>query len=154
MFATYPPTIVVSTWPGAFITEVVGTALLLVSVFATTDPRNDVPFHVIPLVVGFTVMSLGIAFGSNSAFALNPARDWGPRLYTSMAGWGSAPWTVSRAYFMLFTGGDGRRSGHERPRGHVACATQVPWDGAHAKATSASHWSFDGCAHLHMCYRP
>ncbi len=42
-----------------------------------------------PILVGATVLVIGIAFGFNAGYAINPARDLGPRLFTFVAGWGS-----------------------------------------------------------------
>jgi glycerol uptake facilitator-like aquaporin len=43
-----------------------------------------------PLCVGALVVLIGMTFGYNSGYAINPARDFGPRLFTAMAGWGMA----------------------------------------------------------------
>ena len=41
-----------------------------------------------PLLVGALVVLIGMTFGFNAGYAINPARDFGPRLFTAMAGWG------------------------------------------------------------------
>ena len=41
-------------------------------------------------LVGLLVVAIGVAFGFNAGYAINPARDFGPRLFTFVAGWGSA----------------------------------------------------------------
>lgn len=38
--------------------------------------------------MGFVVLVIGQSMGFNSGYAVNPARDLGPRLFTAMAGWG------------------------------------------------------------------
>jgi glycerol uptake facilitator-like aquaporin len=38
---------------------------------------------------GLVVMNIGIAFGYNCGYAINPARDFAPRLFTLMAGFGN-----------------------------------------------------------------
>lgn len=89
IWATYPQPFL-STFPGGFIDQVVGTALLVLVIFALVDKRNTPPApHVAPVVVGLLVVLIGAAYGLNSGYAINPARDLGPRLFTAVAGWGS-----------------------------------------------------------------
>jgi MIP family channel proteins len=88
IFATYPQPFL-STFPGGFIDQVVGTALLVMGIFAITDQRNAAPpSSFAPIVVGALVLLIGATFGFNSGYAINPARDFGPRLFTAVAGWG------------------------------------------------------------------
>lgn len=58
--------------------------------FAITDHKNvgAVPHWAIPPMVGAVVLGLVLSFEYNCGAALNPARDFGPRLFTAMAGWG------------------------------------------------------------------
>lgn len=89
IFATYPRPFL-STFPGGFIDQVVGTAILMGAIFAISDARNvPPPAGLAPFVVGLLVIAIGAAFGFNSGYAINPARDFGPRLFTAMAGWGA-----------------------------------------------------------------
>ncbi|KAF3834069.1 hypothetical protein F7725_025273 [Dissostichus mawsoni] len=68
---------------------VIGTAALLLCVLALGDRRNSpLPDGAQPVLVGAAVLVIGISMGSNSGYALNPARDFGPRLFTYIAGWG------------------------------------------------------------------
>jgi glycerol uptake facilitator protein len=77
-------------WFGPFLDEVIGTALLICVLFALTDERNQPPkANLAPFVVGLVVVAIGISFGANSGYAINPARDLGPRLLAGIAGWGS-----------------------------------------------------------------
>ncbi|XP_075995655.1 aquaporin-10b isoform X1 [Genypterus blacodes] len=87
IFSTYPADYL-SLW-GGVVDQIVGTAALLVCVLALGDPRNG-PLHpgLEPILVGATVMVIGVSMGSNSGYAINPARDFGPRLFTFIAGWG------------------------------------------------------------------
>jgi MIP family channel proteins len=89
IFATYPQPFL-STFPGGFIDQVVGTALLVGVILGITDRRNSpAPAGLTPVIVGLLVVAIGVAFGFNSGYAINPARDFGPRLFTFVAGWGS-----------------------------------------------------------------
>jgi hypothetical protein len=72
-------------------------------VCAITDKSNikvtpeyhcyQVTKQLVPLYVGFTVLGLGICFGYNCGYAVNPARDLAPRLFTALAGWGPGVFT-------------------------------------------------------------
>ncbi|HWG23886.1 MIP/aquaporin family protein [Actinospica sp.] len=80
----------VSEW-GAFRDQIIGTALLLFLVYAVTDSRNTAPIgNLAPVVVGFIVVAIGMAWGTDAGYAINPARDFGPRLASYFTGYGSA----------------------------------------------------------------
>jgi glycerol uptake facilitator protein len=66
--------------------QVLGTALLLMLIFAITDERNQPPAALTPLMVGLVVVVIGMSFGGMHGYAINPARDFGPRLFTVLAG--------------------------------------------------------------------
>jgi glycerol uptake facilitator protein len=67
--------------------QTIGTALLLIIVFAVTDKRNLAPSGTIsPILVGLGVVAIGMSFGGLHGYAINPARDFGPRLLTVVAG--------------------------------------------------------------------
>jgi glycerol uptake facilitator len=76
----------------AFTAEVVCTAILALVVFAVTDGRNPAApaAYLAPLVIGLTVAALISVIGPLTQCCLNPARDFGPRLFTYFAGWGTA----------------------------------------------------------------
>lgn len=100
IFATYPaPYLSVF---GGFIDQVVGTALLVASVFFLTDERNaPPPTGLTPILVGIVVMAIGMAYGANAGYAINPARDFGPRLFTLMAGWGGGVFTAGGGWWWV-----------------------------------------------------
>ena len=76
---------------GAFRDQVIGTAILLFLVLAVTDSRNTAPLaNFGPLIVGLIVVAIGFAWGTNAGYAINPARDFGPRLATFFTGYGGA----------------------------------------------------------------
>ncbi len=75
----------------AFLDQIVGTAILVFVVFALTTAWNNPPMaNLGPVVVGFTVVAIGMAFGANAGYAINPARDFGPRLASLITGYGGA----------------------------------------------------------------
>jgi glycerol uptake facilitator protein len=74
-------------WPFGLLDQVVGTALLLGLILAITEPRNPpVPPGLQPLAVGLVVVAIGVSWGGMHGYAINPARDLGPRLFTLAAG--------------------------------------------------------------------
>jgi MIP family channel proteins len=87
IFATYPQPFL--SLPGGFVDQVVGTALLLLVIFAFGDRRNAAPASGGPVLVGALVVAIGMTFGFNAGYAINPARDLGPRVLTAFAGWGN-----------------------------------------------------------------
>jgi MIP family channel proteins len=94
IFATYPQPFL-SVFPGGFIDQVVGTALLVACILGITDSRNSpAPAGFAPVIVGLLVVLIGATFGFNAGYAINPARDFGPRLFTAIAGWGSGVFTA------------------------------------------------------------
>jgi MIP family channel proteins len=89
IFATYPQDFL-RTFPDGLIDQVVGTALLIALIFALTDQKNLAPEgQIVPIHFGLLVVLIGMTFGFNAGYAINPARDLGPRLFTFVAGWGS-----------------------------------------------------------------
>jgi glycerol uptake facilitator protein len=67
--------------------QIIGTALLLFMILAITDERNQPPgANLTPVLIGAIVVVIGMGFGGLHGFAINPARDFGPRLFTVVAG--------------------------------------------------------------------
>nr|MBA2817666.1 Aquaglyceroporin [Candidatus Pantoea persica] len=92
IFSTYPnPHISVGQ---AFLVELVITAVLMAVIMALTDDGNGVPRGPLtPLLIGLLVAVIGGAMGPLTGFALNPARDFGPKLFAFFAGWGNVTFT-------------------------------------------------------------
>ncbi|XP_074542273.1 aquaporin-10b isoform X2 [Halichoeres trimaculatus] len=100
IFSTYPSDYL-SVW-GGIVDQVIGTAALLLCVLALGDKRNtSIPDSVQPVLVGAVVLVIGISMGSNSGYALNPARDLGPRLFTYIAGWGLEVFTAGGGWWWV-----------------------------------------------------
>jgi glycerol uptake facilitator protein len=89
IFATFPAKYFAGGIWGPLIDQIVGTAFLLIFVVAITDGRNLLPgSNLPPLIIGYAVFAVGTSFGANAGYAINPARDFGPRLLAYFAGWG------------------------------------------------------------------
>jgi len=108
IFATFPGGHM-STFP-AFMDQVMGGAILLLCVFALTDPRNaGVPKYFVPLLVGLVVGLIGMAYGIQCGYAINPARDFAPRLFalilygTKVFTFGNGKW-ISHFFWIPIVG--------------------------------------------------
>jgi len=85
VFTTFPqfPALV----SAGLLDQTIGTALLLLMVMAITDERNQPPgANLTPVLIGAIVVAIGMSFGGLHGYAINPARDFGPRLFTAVAG--------------------------------------------------------------------
>ncbi len=69
-----------------FLDQLIGTGLLVFLIFAIGDEGNLPVGNLGPLLVGLIVIAIGMAFGGMHGYAINPARDFGPRLFTVVAG--------------------------------------------------------------------
>jgi aquaporin-7 len=74
----------------------------MATVLAVTDQRNNAaPGWLAPVIVGGIVVAIGVAFGFNAGYAINPARDLGPRLFTALAGWGGGVFTAAGGWWWV-----------------------------------------------------
>ena len=92
VFSTLPGNGVlpISEW-GALRDQVIGTAILVLVIFAITDLLNTPPgANLAPLIIGLLVVAIGMAWGADAGYAINPARDFGPRLASYITGYGTA----------------------------------------------------------------
>ena len=91
VFSTLPATALgVSEW-GAFRDQIIGTAILLFLILAVTDVLGTPPgANLAPFIIGLIVVGIGMAWGANAGYAINPARDFGPRLASFFTGYGEA----------------------------------------------------------------
>ncbi len=88
IFATFPAPYFHGGWVGPFVDQVVGTGLLIMFIVALLDARNMAPVaNLGPLLIGLTVGAIGMTYGANAGYAINPARDFGPRLWAWLMGW-------------------------------------------------------------------
>lgn len=105
IFATFPAPYYNGGMIGPLIDQIVGTAFLLMFIVAIIDLRNTaVKANLGPLMIGFAVAAIGMSYGANAGYAINPARDFGPRLFAWMAGWGDValPGTVDGSFAWYF----------------------------------------------------
>ena len=91
MFSTGPA---IRNTTSNLLSEIIGTFVLVFGVFAIGGPSAPIT----PLVVGFLVVGIGLSLGGPTGYAINPARDLGPRIAHAVlpiAGKGSSDWEYS-----------------------------------------------------------
>ncbi len=70
----------------AFITEILGTAFLLLGIVGWIDSGGEKAGYLGGFIVGLVVVTVGLVLGGPSGYAINPARDFGPRLFGLLVG--------------------------------------------------------------------
>jgi glycerol uptake facilitator protein len=92
------------TIPSAFLDQIIGTAILVMVIFALTSAVNNPPLgNTAPLFIGLLVVGIGLGWGANAGYAINPARDFAPRLASWLTGYHDAWWSANgpELYFWL-----------------------------------------------------
>lgn len=80
----------------AFFAEFLGTALLALIIFGYTAKQNrNGPSGQTPIAIGMALTTLICIFAPLTMAGFNPARDLGPRLFSSLVGWGTVPFSVN-----------------------------------------------------------
>ena len=103
IFATFPAKYFDGSWWGPLLDQIVGTAVLLCLICALTDTRNTAPeANLAPFMIGMVVTVIGLTFGPNAGYAINPARDFGPRLWTFFTGWGQIALPGTYQWFSVY----------------------------------------------------
>lgn len=103
IFGTYPAQYFHGSWVGPLIDQIVGSAFLLILIAALIDKANVAPgANMAPLLVGLAVSAISMSYGVNAGFAINPARDFGPRLFAFFAGWGAVALPGTERYFQSY----------------------------------------------------
>lgn len=105
IFATFPSPVFGGSQWGPLVDQIVGTFLLVLCVVAVIDMRNSaVQANLGPFMIGLAVAAVGMSFGANAGYAINPARDFGPRLFAWLAGWQNLamPGSLSGAFSWYF----------------------------------------------------
>ena len=76
---------------GGFLDQIIGTAILMMVILAIVDLRNTAPMaNLGPFMIGLLVVGIGMAWGTLAGYAINPARDFGPRLASFITGYSTA----------------------------------------------------------------
>ena len=64
--------------------------MLIIAILAATDKKNIAPpTGLVPFVICLAFLAIGMTLGMETGYAINPARDLGPRIFTAMAGYGT-----------------------------------------------------------------
>ncbi|KIJ17815.1 hypothetical protein PAXINDRAFT_161922 [Paxillus involutus ATCC 200175] len=99
LFATYAADYMTSV--ACFFSEFLGSAMLIIAILSVTDKRNGAPPPgLVPLALFFTILGIGLALGMETGYAINPARDLGPRILTAMVGYGKAVFDFRNQYWI------------------------------------------------------
>ncbi len=90
IFATFPAHYFGPNMLGPLFDQILGTFLLLLCIMAINDSMEvGVKSSLAPFMVGMVVAAIGMSFGTGAGYAINPARDFGPRLFCWLCGWGA-----------------------------------------------------------------
>ena len=87
----------------ALLDQIILTAFLLFGIFAITEQYNEMApmANSGALMIGLLVATIGASMGYLEAWALNPARDFGPRLFAYLAGWNSSALPSPENYWWI-----------------------------------------------------
>jgi glycerol uptake facilitator protein len=97
VFTTFP--LFPDAWAFGLLDQVVGTALLVGLLLAITDTKNQpVAASLNPIMAGLVVTAIGVSWGGMHGYAINPARDLGPRLFTLAAGFRNTGFGTNAAW--------------------------------------------------------
>lgn len=99
IFCTYPAEFMTRT--GQFFSEFVASSILMFVIFALTDKSNMAAGPFMPIAMFFTIFGIGACFGWETGYAINLARDFGPRLVSYMIGYGPEVWRAGNYYFWV-----------------------------------------------------
>jgi glycerol uptake facilitator protein len=97
VFCTGPA---IRNYPANVVTEVIGTTVLVFGILAFVDPGNKGPgaSGLTTLLVAFLVVGIGLSLGGPTGYAINPARDLGPRIMHAILpipGKGTSDWAYA-----------------------------------------------------------
>lgn len=90
IFCTFPAPFMTNT--GQFFSEFIASALLMFMIYALKDEGNLGAGKMLPLGLFFVVFGIGACWGWETGYAINLARDFGPRVVAWMVGYGPEVW--------------------------------------------------------------
>lgn len=102
----------------AFFNEALMTAILMFVILAVTDRKSQgsaLPAYLVGLALFCTMLGIALCLGTTTGFAMNPARDFGPRLLTLMVGYGKGVFTYRKYVMLLCTSTRKFAYGHVQP---------------------------------------
>ncbi|WPG99998.1 Hypothetical protein R9X50_00282200 [Acrodontium crateriforme] len=103
IFCTYPQSTL--TKASQFFSEFIASSILMFVIFALRDDSNKGQFSAssnwFPLALFFLIFGLGACFGWETGYAINLARDFGPRLMSYAVGYGHEVWSAGGYYFWI-----------------------------------------------------
>jgi aquaglyceroporin related protein len=99
IFCTYPAAFMTKT--GQFFSEFIASAILMFCIYALKDDGNIGAGKLTPLALFFVIFGIGACFGWETGYAINFARDFGPRLVSYMLGYGHEVWSAGGYYFWV-----------------------------------------------------
>jgi len=89
------------TTTGQFFSEFIASSILMFCIYAINDDANLGAGNLGPLCLFFVIFGIGCAWGWETGYAINLARDFGPRLMSYMLGYGKQVWTAGNYYFWV-----------------------------------------------------
>ncbi|KDR82496.1 hypothetical protein GALMADRAFT_57615 [Galerina marginata CBS 339.88] len=99
LFSTYAASYMTNV--SAFFDEFLGTTILMLVVLAMNDKKNmPPPAGLAPLILFILILGIGTSLGMETGYAINPARDLGPRILTSMVGYGREVFDFRNQYWL------------------------------------------------------
>jgi len=99
VFNTYPQPFLTKT--GQVFSEIIASTVLVFVIFALKDERNLGAGNLVPLMLFFLIFGIGATLGWETGYAINLARDFGPRLFTYFVGYGHEVWSAGNYYFWV-----------------------------------------------------
>ncbi|CAG8953394.1 hypothetical protein HYFRA_00010142 [Hymenoscyphus fraxineus] len=99
IFSTYPTKFMTRT--GMFFSEFIASTILMFCLYALQDNKNVGAGKLTPLGLFFVVFGIGACFGWETGYAMNFARDFGPRVMSAMVGYGAEVFRADDHYFWI-----------------------------------------------------